>query len=78
MTLSQCRLGEIVRESHVLSAHRIGHITGLTANPAGEVIPFVRWACVEKDEGIHPGNLMTMARWEWEQEQEKLGDGPFD
>ncbi len=61
MHLSQCRLGEIVRETHVSSDRRIGHIVGLTANPTGEVIPLVRFATVDKPEGVHQGNLTVLS-----------------
>ncbi len=61
MTLSQCRLGEIVIERHLLSDHRIGHIVGLTANPEGHVILLVRFACAAKDEAVHQGNLRLLS-----------------
>lgn len=60
MNLHQCRLGEIVRESHVLADGRIGHIVGLTSNPEGHVIPLVRFATRNKDESIHHANLSLL------------------
>ncbi len=61
MTLSQCRIGEIVREIHVSSDRRIGHVTGLTANSMGEIIPLIRWATSDKDIGVHHGNLRLLS-----------------
>ena len=43
MKLSQCKLGEVVA-SGMVDNPRVGHITGLTVNPVGEVVPMVKWA----------------------------------
>ena len=62
MKLSDCYIGQIVRERPcdgmgTDTARRTGRITGLTANPMGEVILLVRFACEKQDTGIHHANV---------------------
>ena len=56
MKLSQCKIGEIV-ESEVGYIAVIGHITGLTKDHRGEVIPLVLLAGEALPRPIHYYNL---------------------
>jgi hypothetical protein len=59
MKLSECRLGEIVRQQKGLEGEPlpIGHIVGLTVNNVGEVIPLVQFAGYVEAFGCHHNNL---------------------
>ena len=47
MKLSECKIGEVVGKG-LVEDPIIGHIVGLTVNPASEVVPLVKWA-TDKD-----------------------------
>jgi hypothetical protein len=56
MKLFECNVGRIVKRKkahELVEGTNIGHIVGLTANPMGEIIPLVLFACEKEPTGIH-------------------------
>ena len=59
MKLSQCKLGEVVGKG-MPDKPIVGHITGLTTNPYGEVVPMVKWATDKDSFPQHHDNLFLL------------------